>query len=138
MLDRLPVRPELERRLERLFVAIGGRVAYIHPVARVDRPAPQFGFDGCATHEMLGRRDPAQRFLEEDRADGRIGAQCIQMLRLVAQYLDRTHERRGGRVMARCSEAKILAKRTRRPPLLTVHGTALGYARGRLGPKEVT
>src|SRR3546814_16895825 len=82
MLDRLPVRPELERRLERLFVAVGRRVAYIHPVARMDRPAPQFGFGGGATHEMLGRRDPAQRLLDEDRDDGRIGAQCIQMLRL--------------------------------------------------------
>src|SRR3546814_3928908 len=43
------------------------------------------------------------------------------MLRLFAQYLDRPRERRGGRVMARCREAQIMAKRTIRRQRLAVH-----------------
>src|SRR3546814_3119599 len=43
------------------------------------------------------------------------------MLRLFAQYRDRPRERRGGRVMARCREAQIMAKRTIRRQRLAVH-----------------
>src|SRR3546814_19653598 len=51
------------------------------------------------------------------------------MLRLFAQYLDRPRERRGGRVMARCREAQIMAKRTIRRQRLAVHAAVRAQRR---------
>jgi hypothetical protein len=134
---RLAVGAERERVVEGVLVAVAGRKAERHLLALGDGLAAHLGVTGRDADELIHRRRPADRLLDQARDQAWVGLDLGQFRRPLGQRPEAAGDRRRGGVVPGEGDGDVVAERVRLGQQFAVDaavGDHAGEVVGRLAP----